>query len=149
MVMRLFLAYVVVEMAAIVALTATIGLGWTMLTLIAVFALGVVLSGSQLRRQLIALKRRLNDPRAQVTDSALVGFGTVLVLIPGLVTSTIGLLMLLPATRSMLRPAVAALAARRVAKLGVFDGLRPRTYIDGEVVDEVYVNRPALTAKPD
>jgi UPF0716 protein FxsA len=39
MVFRWFLVYVVVEMAAIVALTWAVGLGWTLLVLLATFAL--------------------------------------------------------------------------------------------------------------
>ena len=92
MAMRLLLLYTVIEMAVIIALTATIGFGWTVLALIGAFVLGVALAGSQLRRQLTGLRRGLRDPGAQLTDGALVGLGTVLVQIPGLLTSDAGLL---------------------------------------------------------
>ena len=91
--MRLFLLYVIVEMAVIVALAYTIGFGWTVLLLAAAFALGLALAGSQVRRQIVQLQRGMRDPGARVTDSALVALGSVLVVIPGLVTSAAGLLM--------------------------------------------------------
>jgi UPF0716 protein FxsA len=144
MLKRLFFLYVVLELAVIVALTATIGFGWTVLLLTGVFVLGLVLAGSQARRQLAHLQRGMTDPRAQVTDSALVALGTVLVFIPGLVTTAVGLLMLAPPTRSVMRPVAAGLAARGLSRHVSFVGAR-RDYIDGEVV-EVY---PVLPPKPE
>ena len=150
MAMRLFLLYTVIEMAVIIALTATIGLGWTVLALIGAFVFGAALAGSQLRRQLTQLRRGLRDPRAQVTDSALVGLGTVLVLMPGLLTSVAGLLMLAPPTRTMMRPVAAALAARGISRRVTFIRTTP-DYIDGEVIDVqdgFPANLPAVTRRP-
>ena len=167
MVMRLFLLYVVVEMAVIVALTATIGFGWTVLALIGAFLLGLALAGSQLRRQIVALQQRLRDPAAQVTDSALVGLGSVLVVIPGLVTSLVGLLMLAPPTRSLMRPLAGVVAARAISRGVVFVPARPGNangyangYANGEVIDGEVVDvhdgpqtsgpaGPAITPKPE
>lgn len=134
MLMRYFLVYVVVEMAAFIALAATIGVGWTLLALMGTFVVGLALAGSQLRRQLATLRRGSTNPGAQVTDSALVALGTVLVFVPGLVTTAAGLLMLLPPTRLAMRPLAAGLAARGVAKHVTFISGR-RDYIDGEVID--------------
>lgn len=144
MVMRLFLIYLVVEMAVIVALTATIGFGWTMLLLVGVFALGVAVAGSQLRRQLTVLQRGIVDPNRQVTDSALVALGSVLVFVPGLVTTIAGLLLLAPPTRSLMRPLAGALAARTLAGRVAFVGRRD--YIDGTVIDSTVVNSTGSTA---
>ena len=138
MVMRTFLIYAVVEMAVIIALTATIGFGWTVIALLGAFVLGIALAGSQLRRQIEQLQRGIRDPQAQVTDSALVALGSVLVFVPGLVTTIVGLLMLAPPTRSVVRPLATALAARGLSRRVAFVG-RP-DYIDGEVI-------PTKTAK--
>jgi UPF0716 protein FxsA len=51
MAMRLFLLYVITELAVIVALAATIGFGWTVLLLLSTFVLGLALAGSQLKRK--------------------------------------------------------------------------------------------------
>ncbi len=48
-------------------------------------------------------------------DSVLVALGTVLVVIPGLASSVVGALLLLPPTRAAARPLVTAMAARRHA----------------------------------
>src|SRR5690242_9122032 len=115
MAMRLFLIYVVVELAVIVALTSTIGFGWTILALLATWLVGVSLAGSQLKRHLRRLQSGLTAAGVQgaAADSLLVALGTVLVVIPGLATSVMGSLLLLPPTRAVGRPLVTALAARR------------------------------------
>ena len=88
MAMRLFLVYVVVELAVIVALASTIGFGWTVLLLLGTFVVGLALAGSQVKRQIRRLQSGLRpDPQGAVTDSVLVALGTVLVVIPGLVTT--------------------------------------------------------------
>ncbi len=156
--MRLFLLYVIVEMAVIVALTYTIGFGWTVLLLAAAFALGIALAGSQVRRQITQLQRGMRDPGARVTDSALVALGSVLVVIPGLVSSAAGLLMLLPPTRAAMRPLAGVLATRTLARRVTFVDLPRRgpvrgDYIDGEVVDvhdsARSVDLPAVVRRQD
>jgi len=157
--MRLFVIYAVVEMAVIIALTATIGFGWTIVALAGVFLAGLVLAGSQLRRQVQRLQSGLSGAEVQgqlglATDSLLVALGTVLVVVPGLASSLVGVLLLLPPTRAAARPLVTALAARKVAFITVgasgvgaaARGYRSyrdtrsggrADYIDGEVIDVV------------
>jgi UPF0716 protein FxsA len=148
---RLFLIYAVLEMAVIVGLTATIGFGWTVLILAATFVLGLALAGSQLKRHIRRLRAGLNDgmsdPRGAVSDSVLVALGAVLVAIPGLASSVIGALLLLPPTRAAARPVLTGLVARRMPLIaaapagfgrptgtaGYRDGAGD--YIDGEVID--------------
>lgn len=112
MLKRTFLAYVLVELAVLVGLTWMLGLGWTLLVLVATAAVGVAMAGSQARRQLMRLRQIHADPRGAVADSALVALGTVLVFIPGLVSSLVGTLMLLPPTRSAIRPLAGILLTR-------------------------------------
>lgn len=145
--MRLFLVYAVLEMAVIVGLTATIGFGWTVLVLAGTFVLGLALAGSQVSRHIRRLRTGLADPRGAVSDSVLVALGTVLVVIPGLASTALGALLLLPPTRAVARPVLTALAARRMpliavtptgfARAGGAADRRRDTgdYIDGEVID--------------
>ena len=102
MAMRFFLIYALVELAVVVALASTIGFGWTVLLLLGTFVVGVALAGSQVRRHIRRLQSGLNASTAQgaVTDSVLVALGTVLVVIPGLASSVLGALLLLPPTRA-------------------------------------------------
>ncbi|MHA0287716.1 FxsA family protein [Mycobacterium sp. C3-094] len=160
MAMRLFALYVVVEMAVLVALTATIGFGATLLAVAGTFLLGLALAGSQLRRHLRRLQSGLTADNAAgvVTDSALMALGTVLVVIPGLASSVVGALLLLPPTRAVARPVVTAMAARRaplIVGAGTASGFGARRfahppsrgdYIDGEVID--VVDAPAATPEP-
>ncbi len=116
MAMRLFVIYTVVELAVIVALTSTIGFGWTVLALLGTFVVGLALAGSQVKRHIRRLQSGLTAATVQgaATDSVLVALGTVLVVIPGLASSVLGALLLLPPTRAAARPLVTALAARRM-----------------------------------
>ena len=86
MAMRLFLVYVLVELAVVVALASTIGFGWTVLLLVGTFALGLALAGSQVKRQIQRLQSGLADPRGALSDGVLVALGTILTVVPGLVT---------------------------------------------------------------
>ena len=90
-------------------------------------------------------------------SAPVMALGTVLVFIPGLVTTVAGLLLFLPPTRAVARPLLTAMAARRVPLITVATaaaGRRPAgqgqgDYIDGEVIDVVDVEPEALPRKPD
>jgi UPF0716 protein FxsA len=157
MAMRLFLLYAVIEIAVLVGLVSAIGLGWTLLVVLTAFVLGLALAGSQLTRQFRRLRGGLTATSAQgaVTDSALVALGTVLVVIPGLASSVLGALLLLPPTRAAARPVVTALAARGIGRhvplvvVGTPAGARRTDYIDGEVVEVVDLEQPAVERRTD
>ena len=74
-------------------------------------------------------------------DATVAWLGTVLTVVPGLVTSVAGLILLLPPTRVLARPAVAALAARGLGRVPLVvtspGAFRPARgdYVDGEVID--------------
>lgn len=153
MVMRMFFLYLVVELAVLVALTWSLGLGWTLLILLATSVLGVALAGSQVKRQLVALQRTRTDPQGAVADGMLVALGTVLVFIPGLVSTAVGALMLLPPTRSAVRPLAGMVLTRGIARrVTVVNLAAPGypgrgDYIDGEVVEQDgYVSGPVHDA---
>jgi len=156
---RLFLVYALVEIAVLAVLASTIGVGWTLLALLATFVVGLALAGTQLTRHFSRLWDALNTRSGDATlgaDSLLVALGTVLVVIPGLASSVLGALALLPATRPALRPAARVLMGPRL--VGPMD--RPTEviyinhderyrgygdYIDAEVIDVVDVD-PAAEA---
>lgn len=147
MAMRIFLVYVLVELAVVIALVSTIGFGWTFLLVVGTFAVGLALAGSQVKRQVQRLRAGLRSPQDTMPDGVLVALGIVLTVVPGLVTSALGLLLLLPPTRAVARPAVTALAARGLGRMPLVvvngtrrpgDPSRPRPgreYVDGVVVD--------------
>jgi UPF0716 protein FxsA len=152
MVRRLLLSYTLVELAAIVALVSTIGWGWTLLALVGTFALGVVVSAPiatrQLGAQLVQLRSGLTEPGRALGDGVMVSLASVLVLLPGLVTTVLGMLLLIPPIRSAARPRLAAIAMRRfpgrAPLLTDMTGRARPDYIDGEVIDVTDVEPPAL-----
>jgi UPF0716 protein FxsA len=171
MVSRLFLVYALVELTVVVVLASAIGLAWTLLLLLAAVIVGGALAGSQLKLQLRRLRSGLTASRGgtppqmagaatalrgPAADSALVALGSVLVVVPGLVSTVAGLLLLLPPTRAAARPVLTAMAVRGIGKraplimvttVGAdrFTSPRrpPREYIDGEVIDVTDVDPPA------
>ncbi|MEV0358539.1 FxsA family protein [Nocardia sp. NPDC050697] len=139
----LFAVYLVAEIATFVAVAHFAGVVAAILLLIACSAAGVLLVAGQGRKVLDGFRRvgrgELTAGSA-VADGALVATGALLVLVPGLLTSVLGLLVLLPPTRALLRPALTAFAARRAAR--VLDGVRANRVIidaDGTVVDGAVV----------
>jgi UPF0716 protein FxsA len=160
---RLFALYVLVELAAVIALAYAIGFGWTVLLLLGTFAVGLAVAGSQATRQLQRLRSGLATPQGAATDGVLIALGSVLTIVPGFVTSVLGLALLLPPTRVVARPAVMALAARGLGRMPLLvtspGSYQPypsepyrasrRDYIDGEVIDVTedvtVVDRPRLT----
>jgi len=160
MVSRLFLLYAVVELLVVVGLASTIGLGWTLLAVLVAFAAGLAVAGSQLKLQFSRLRSGINADQSRLaSDSALIALGSLLVVVPGLVTSAAGLLLLLPPSRAAARPMLTALAARGVGRFPLItvatvgaDGRarRPQPdYIDGEVIDVSEVESPAIPLRPE
>jgi UPF0716 protein FxsA len=154
MAMRWFLIYAgiyaVVELAVVVALASTIGFGWTVLLLLGTFLLGLALAGSQVKRHVRRLVGGFDTPHGAVADSVLVALGTVLVVVPGLVTTALGALLLLPATRVAARPLITLLAARRASLITVAGAGASRypgrgDYIDGEVIVPPEREAPPVT----
>jgi UPF0716 protein FxsA len=162
MVGRLLLIYAVVELMVIIGLAAAIGFGWTMLVLLTTFVVGLVIGapmgGWQISRQFMQLRLGMDEPGSALGDGALVTLATGLVLVPGLATTVLGLLLLIPPIRAAARPGLTSIAVRgflqRVplspdAAASLADALNlrktrdgsnvrdGRDYIDGEVIDVI------------
>lgn len=142
----LFIAYFVAEIATLVLFGHLIGVFPTILLLILGSAAGLILVRSQGRRVFEGFRQASRgelDPSKAVADGALVGVGAVLMFVPGLLTSLLGLFALAPPTRFLLRPIVAAFAARSLNRVATAVG--PYGYRnvvidpDGEVIDATVV----------
>ncbi|WP_149359293.1 FxsA family protein [Lolliginicoccus suaedae] len=150
----ILLVYIIVEVAAIAGLVSLVGFWWTLAIILGSILAGSVLFASQTRssmRQVSAAMHGEGSPASALADTATVGVAGILLTIPGIVTSAIGLLILFPPTRVLLRPVVPYLffrqqrrAAERMGYTGMgFPGMgdgpagrrRGGTIIDGEVVD--------------
>lgn len=139
--LAVFVGYLAVEIAAFAGLVWAIGFWWTLLLTLAAIVVGFALLRRQGAKVFAEMRLAQADPTAaarSLTDAALLAFGTVLFFVPGLVTTVIGILLMLPPVRALARPAVAAVGARRMARVvdrfGPMTG-RGVTVVDGEVID--------------
>ena len=160
MLSRLLLIYAVVELAVICALVSTIGWGWTLLALLAAFVLGwgilAPVASKHLVRRIGQLRSGLTDPRSAAGDGALVTLSAVLVLVPGLVSTALGLLLLVPPIRSVVSPRLTSIAVNKLQPRGLSYPTDSYTttggghgdYIDGEVIDVHDVKGPPAWSEP-
>nr|WP_225443515.1 FxsA family protein [Lolliginicoccus lacisalsi] len=152
--MLILLVYIIVEVAAIAGLVSLVGFWWTLAIILGSILAGSVLFATQTRssmRQVSAAMHGEGSPASALADTATVGIAGILLTIPGIVTSAIGLLLLFPPTRVLVRPVVPYLVLRQQRKAatrmgytgmgfpGMGDGpagpRRGGTIVDGEVVD--------------
>jgi UPF0716 protein FxsA len=135
--MPFVLLYLVVEIVALVALGSVIGLGWTLLVLLAGSVLGLLLARREGLRAAQAIGQALSERRVahpELTDGLLVAAAGVLLFVPGLVTDLAGLLLLLPPVRSLVRGRLVAAAERRSPGLRTARIRARGPVVDGEVV---------------
>jgi UPF0716 protein FxsA len=126
----LFIVVPIVELFVIIQVGEAIGVLPTIALLIADSVLGSMLMRSQGR----SAWRRFNGalaegriPHREVLDGALVIFGGALLLTPGFISDILGLVLLLPPTRALVRAVVARRLLPRlvVSGLGGLGGARP------------------------
>src|SRR5215212_10606208 len=113
----LFILVPIAELYVILKVGDAIGAIWTVLILAADSVLGSLL----LRAQGRAVWRRFNEalaagrmPHREVMDGVLVIFGGAFLITPGFLTDIVGLFLLLPPTRGVVRRIVAQRIGRRV-----------------------------------
>ena len=113
-----FIVVPLVELYVILKVGDAIGAIWTILILVADSILGSLLLRSQGR----AVWRRFNEtldsgrmPHREVVDGVLVIFGGALLLTPGFLTDIVGLILLVPPTRALVRGLAMRRMGRRVA----------------------------------
>lgn len=137
----------IIEIAVLIAVGRTIGLGWTLLALLLLTLLGTWLirrEGSRTWKALREASRTGRMPSREIADGALVLIGGAFLLLPGFVSDLIGLFFVLPFTRVFARRVLEAFVASRVlvrmpfppggpGRPGGSDGARGT--IQGEVVD--------------
>lgn len=132
------LLYVVVEIVALVAVASWIGVGATLLVLLAGSVLGLWLARREGVRAAQALASAVQERRTahpELTDGLLVAVGGLLLFVPGLVTDVAGLLLLLPPTRALVRRRLVAATEQRAPGLRTARIRAAGPVIEGEVVD--------------
>ena len=146
-----FIVLPLAELYVILQVGDAIGAVWTILLLAADSLLGALLLRSQGR----SVWRRFNTalaegkmPHREVMDGVLVIFGGAFLITPGFITDVIGLLLLVPPTRALIRSRVVRRLGRRVTvEVGSRPGRsrpgrsRPRDY-DVEGTAREYGDEP-------
>jgi UPF0716 protein FxsA len=136
----LFIVVPIAELAVIIQVGQAIGVWWTIALLIADSILGSALMRSQGR----AAWRRFGEatqasrvPAREVLDGALVIFGGALLLTPGFITDILGLILLIPPTRAVVRGILARRLAHRmvVSVSGTHVRQRRADDVEGTAVD--------------
>jgi UPF0716 protein FxsA len=129
--LAVFIVVPLAELYVILKVGDAIGAIWTILLLAADSVLGSLL----LRAQGRAVWRRFNAalaegkmPHREVLDGVLVIFGGAFLITPGFLTDIVGVSLLIPPSRALIRRLVVRRLGRRVA-VGVVDGAarRPRS----------------------
>jgi UPF0716 protein FxsA len=131
----MFVLLPLAELYVILKVGDAIGVGWTILLLAADSVLGAALLRSQGR----AVWRRFNEalsaghmPQREIQDGVLVIFGGAFLITPGFITDVIGLLLLLPPTRAVIRRYGTRALRRRVELRVATAGAEPQGDFDVE-----------------
>ncbi len=102
----LFIAVPIAELAVIIQVGQEIGVLWTVAILLADSIIGSLLLRSQGRatwRRFTTTLRSGRPPARELLDGALVLVGGALLLTPGFITDIVGICLLLPPTRAIVR----------------------------------------------
>jgi UPF0716 protein FxsA len=109
----LFILVPIAELYVIIKVGGAIGVGPTLLILIADSVAGAILLRGQGRAAWVRFNRALAEgrmPHREVFDGVLIILGGALLLTPGFITDVLGLVLLIPPTRALVR----ALSTRMV-----------------------------------
>jgi UPF0716 protein FxsA len=134
-----FIVVPLAELYVILKVGDAIGILWTVVLLAADSILGSALLRSQGR----VVWRRFNQelerghmPHREVVDGVLVIFGGAFLITPGFLTDVVGLLLLIPPTRSLVRRVVMRRLGRRFAASVAGPRTPPRDYdVDGSATE--------------
>ncbi|HWR48821.1 MAG TPA: FxsA family protein [Pseudonocardiaceae bacterium] len=128
------LAAAIVELTVLVAVGHAIGVLATIGLLILASLFGAALlrrEGARTLGAFIDALRTRKPPHRELLDGVLIAAAGVLIVLPGFVSDVLGLLLLLPPTRALVRRRILRSAARRTPVRRA-----PGAVVEGEVVDE-------------
>ena len=136
----LFIVVPLAELYVILQVGEAIGALWTILLLAADSVIGSLLLRSQGRtvwRRFNAALTEGRMPHREVIDGVLVVFGGAFLITPGFLTDIVGLLLLIPPTRALIRRIAVRRLGRRLAVgvVGVDGGSRRRPPQNGRDFD--------------
>jgi UPF0716 protein FxsA len=116
--LALFIVVPLAELYVILRVGDAIGAIWTILLLAADSVLGAILLRTQGRSVWRRFNAALADgkmPHREVIDGVLVVFGGAFLITPGFITDVVGILLLVPPTRAVIRRLLVSRLGRRIA----------------------------------
>lgn len=142
----------VAEIALLVWVAGEVGIGWTLLALLLLAAVGGFLLRREGARAWASLREAQTQPDEvgrKVSDAALVLVGGLLLMLPGFLTDVLGIICLVPATRPLARRGVQAVlnsATRRYRdQADLLDAkLRPDTVVRPDAAVRVDPDDPTV-----
>lgn len=160
-VLLILLAAAFIELTVLVAVGNAIGVLATLGLLILASLAGAVLLRHEGIRTLVAFNEALRTrrpPHREVIDGMLLAAAGVLIVLPGFVSDVLGLLLLLPPTRALVRRRLLRSAEQRTsagftpgrpaAPGPVADGtVVEGTVVEGEIVDEPPTRHPGTEVR--
>jgi UPF0716 protein FxsA len=155
-VLLILVVAVVVELAVLIAVGKTIGV----LATVALLVLGSLVGGALLRREGSRTIAAFNEairtrrpPHRELADGVLIAAAGVLIVLPGFVSDVLGLLLLFPPTRVLVRRRMLRSAAKRSPFPtggigGAATGRQAGGYAEGEVIEGEVVDGPVFDDTP-
>lgn len=145
-VLLILLVATVVELTVLVVIGHAIGVWATIGLLILASLVGAALLRREGIRTLVAFQEALRTrrpPHRELIDGMLIATAGVLIVLPGFVSDVLGLLLLLPPTRALVR--------RRMLRWAVLHTpgrFTSSSVVEGEIVDEPPTPRPNHELRP-
>lgn len=137
--------YLLIEMLAFIGVVQWLGLGRALGLLFLFFFGGLLLAAVEMRRISRAATSQVStgqgDPGAIAGNFGLTAFGAMLVALPGFVSSVIGILLMIPPTRALLR----GMLAKRLRKMIEDIGIRSFESVNGYRTQASYGNFGGFT----
>lgn len=154
----IFFTYFFVEVLAFIGVARWIGLGWAFLAIFLCMLLGGVATSLSMRSALASAAQGRTSIGQLAGDSALLLVGWCLCVVPGFVSTVLGLLTVFPPTRALIRRGITTRAqrkidefsmqvfnasplAKRTTSYGTFTqsgGAQSHEVIDAEELEEMY-----------
>ena len=126
--MLVLFLYIALEGFAFVGIANLIGLGWTLLLLLATMLFGMTIASLEVGRIMHGKTTRTEDGSVIMEDATpgrtagnvgLTLAGGVLLSLPGFLTTFLGILLILPPTRALLRTLLSVKLFKSVENMGV------------------------------
>ena len=133
-VLLVLLAATIIELTVLIAVGHAIGVLNTIALLIIASLVGAALlrrEGAKTLAAFVEALRTRRPPHQELLDGMLIAAAGVLIVMPGFVSDVLGLLLLLPPIRALVRQRIL-----RSTSLNTPGGYRSDTVIEGEVVDD-------------